>query len=152
MASVSGDVFAGSLRRLQDRARDQAAPKSAAVIEGFRLPSPAVDADLCRPVGSFSEPQALWSLGSSQVQRVEGGVRPRLDQAAADHESAMTVVRTAASSQLREAAQALDFGYIRLTDGVDNSLCWVALDPKRLMELIAHRSERQLDSQIAIRN
>ena len=62
------------------------------------------------------------------MERVEGGVYSRLDQAAGDHESAMTVVRTAASSQLREAGQALDFGYIRLTDGVENALSGGELD------------------------
>jgi len=86
---------------------------------------------------------------ATQAERVRAGVVAMLAQAKDGRQKFMTVIRTAAHFQLREAGQGLETGQARLIEAADEALCQADLGLRRSMESLAHRSEVVLGDQRA---
>jgi exodeoxyribonuclease VII large subunit len=76
-----------------------------------------------------------------QAERVEAGVKAVTGQAGDEHLRFMTVIRTAARYQIREAGQGLGSGYVRLIGTAEQTLCDAASRLTGSIESIAHRTE-----------
>ena len=84
---------------------------------------------------------------AAQSDRIEAGVRSAINRAANDYQNHLTVIRTAATYQLREAANVVESGHEKLPAGVENTICEAGLGLARLSESLSQRTQFHLGAQ-----
>jgi exodeoxyribonuclease VII large subunit len=86
---------------------------------------------------------------ATQADRIGAGVRSLMQQAEEDQRRFLVMIRTATHFQLREAAQTLEVGSVRLIGVADQALHEADLQMRQSMDAIAHRSQLLLGQQRA---
>ena len=82
---------------------------------------------------------------TTQVDRIETGVRSVMRRVESDQEGFIKLIQAAMTAQVREATIALETQQGRVIDGAEKAMCDAELGVTRLLETITQRTQIQLE-------